>query len=84
MTDFTALCFLQKHHFTKLQYMEILLNATRQDAKEISWQHLTELWSAGNRTKKEFQRVWTAVNTSQVVLSDKLRKVKYNLTKEVI
>lgn len=74
---------ITNHHFTKLQDLEILLNATRQDAKEISWQHLTALWSAGNRTKKEFQRVWTSVNTSQVVLSDKLRKVKYNLTKEL-
>ena len=61
-----------------------MLNATRQEAKEETRQHLTELWSATNHTQKELDGVWMAVNTTQIGLEETLIKVKVNLTKQVI
>lgn len=60
-----------------------MLNSTRQAAKEASFKHLTALWSAGNNTKKELYKVWTAVNKSQTELKEKLLKTKNNFTEEV-
>ena len=62
-----------------------MLNATRQEAKEVTQQHLTELWSAAaNLTQKELQRVWMTINATQIELEETLMKVKVNLTKQVI
>ena len=61
-----------------------MLNATRQEAKEETRQHLTELWSATNHTQKELDSVWMAVNATQIELEETLMKVKDNLTKQVI
>ncbi|XP_068683508.1 uncharacterized protein [Montipora foliosa] len=59
------------------------MNATREEAKEANLEHLTALWSAGNLTMKEFRRVWSTVNASQVVLLEKLRKVRSNFTQQL-
>ena len=61
-----------------------MLNATRQEAKEVTRQHLTELWSAANLTQKELQRIWMTINATQIGLEETLMKVKDNLTKQVI
>lgn len=70
-------------HLTKIQNLEILMNVTRQEAEEANWQHSTALWSAGNFTLKEFLRVWTAVNASQAVFSQELRKVRNNFSRKL-
>ena len=59
------------------------MNSTSQDAKDTSRQHLTALWSAGNSTKKEFDKVWSTVNATNIGLLEKLREVKDNLTDQV-
>jgi len=74
---------LQELHFKKIQDLENLLNSTRQNAQEVSRQHFTAIWAAGNLTMKEFHRVWAAMNTSQNSLVEKLREVKDNLTEQV-
>jgi len=70
-------------HFKKIQGLENLLNSTRQNAQEVSRQHFTAIWTAGNLTMKEFHRVWAAMNTSQNSLVEKLRQVKDNLTEQL-
>jgi len=70
-------------HFKKIQDLENLLNSTRQNAQEVSRQHFTAIWAAGNLTMKEFHRVWAAMNTSQNSLVEKLREVKDNLTEQL-
>ncbi|XP_068683469.1 uncharacterized protein [Montipora foliosa] len=70
-------------HYKKIKDLEYLMNATREEAKEANLEHLTALWSAGNLTMKEFRRVWSTVNASQVVLSEKLRKVRSNFTQQL-
>ena len=74
---------LQEKNLKKIHDLENLLNVTREDAREMSRQHFIALWSAGNLTKKEIHSVWTAVNTSQVHLLGKLRRVEDNLTEQV-
>ena len=74
---------LKDKHYKKIKDLEYLMNATREEAKEANLEHLTALWSAGNLTMKEFRRVWSTVNASQVVLSEKLRKVRSNFTQQV-
>ena len=64
--------------------LESLLNSTRQDVKKASQQYLAELWLADNVAKKEFQRMWTTVNSTQVEFKEKIMRVKQNLTKQVI
>ena len=65
--------------------LENMLNATRQEAKEETRQHLTELWSAAaNLTQKELQRVWMTINATQIGLEEVVMKVKVNLSKQVI
>ena len=68
---------------TKIQELESLVNRTRQEANKANWQYYTALLSAGNRAKEEFHRVWSVVNTSQVVLSKQIRKLHDNLIQEV-
>ncbi|KAM7443722.1 hypothetical protein ABFA07_007604 [Porites harrisoni] len=75
--------YLTQQHHTKLQNLKEMLNSTRQAAKEASFRHLTALWSAGNNTKKELYKVWTAVNKSQTELEEKLLKTKHNFTEEL-
>jgi len=75
--------FLQELHFKKIKDLENLLNSTRQNAQEVSRQHFTAIWSAGNLTQKEFHRLWAAMNTSQNNFVEKLRQVKENLTEQV-
>lgn len=70
-------------HYKKIKDLEYFMNATREEAKEANLEHLTALWSAGNLTMKEFRRVWSTVNASQVVLSEKLRKVRSNFTQQL-
>ena len=74
---------LQERNLKKIHDLQSLLNVTRQDAREMSRQHFIALRSAGNLTKKEIHRVWTALNTSQAHLLGKLRKLKDNLTEQV-
>lgn len=70
-------------HLRKIQNLEILMSVTRQEAEEANWQHSTALWSSGNFTLKEFLRVWTAVNASQAVFSQELRKVGNNFARKL-
>lgn len=70
-------------HLRKIQNLEILMNVTRHEAEKANWQHSTALWSAGNFTLKEFLRVWTAVNASQAVFSQELRKVRNNFARKL-
>lgn len=70
-------------HLKKIQNLEILMNVNRQEAEEANWQHSTALWSAGNFTLKEFLRVWTAVNASQAVFSQELRKLRNNFARKL-
>ena len=75
--------FSKEQCYKKIVDIENKLNSTREDAEESSRRHLTALWSAGNSTKKEFQKVWTAVNATNIGLLEKLREVKDNLTDQV-
>ncbi|XP_068730548.1 collectin-12-like [Montipora capricornis] len=71
-----------QQHMKKIQELEGLVNRTRQEANKANWKHYTALLSAGNQAKEEFHRVWTVVNTSQVVLSKQIRKLHDNLIQE--
>jgi len=80
----TIICFLPKEfHLKKIQGLEDLLNVTREDIKEISRIHSTKLSLAQNITRREFQAIWCAINSTQSDLQEELQKVKVNLTKQV-
>ena len=73
----------KEFHLKKIQGLEDLLNVTREDIKEISRNHSTELSLAQNNTKRVFQGIWCAINSTQSDLQGELQKVKVNLTKQV-
>ena len=74
---------LKEFHHKKIQRLEDLLNVTREDIKEISRNHSTELSLAQNITRIEFQGIWCAINSTQSDLQGELKKVKVNLTEQV-
>lgn len=76
--------FLPKElYLKKIQGLEDLLNVTREDIKEMSRNHSTELSLAQNNTRTEFQGIWCAINSTQSDLQRELKKVKVNLTEQV-